>query len=179
MKRISLNFGGRPLQVVVLFFFLISSFIFSQGCGIYSFTGASISPEVKTVSIAYFPSYAPLAPSNLAQMFTEALRDKFITQTSLGLLPSNGDIRFEGHISDYRTNPVAIQGNSAAQNRLSISVSVTYTDTKNEEASFEKTFTRFADFNSNVNLADVEQTLMVEIYDQIVQDIFNQAVVNW
>jgi hypothetical protein len=115
----------------------------------------------------------------MPQLFTEGLRDKFVNQTNLSLLQANGDIRFEGRISDYRTQPISIQGNSAAQNRLSVSVAVTYTDTKNEDNSFEKTFTRFADFDASVNLSDVEQTLIAEINEQIIQDIFNQAVVNW
>lgn len=151
----------------------------AAGCKVYSFTGASISPDVKSISIAFFPSYAALSPANMPQIFTESLRDKFVTQTNLDLLPNGGDIRFEGFVSDYRTQPVAIQGNAAAQNRLTVSVSVTFTDTKDEAKSFEKTFTRFADFNSNVNLSDVEQTLMVEINEQLIQDIFNQSVVNW
>lgn len=151
----------------------------TPGCGVYSFTGASISPDVKSVSIAAFPSYAPLAPPNMPQLFTEQLRDKFVNQTNLNLVPANGDIRFEGRISDYRTQPISIQGNSAAQNRLSVSVNVTYTDTKNDDHSFEKTFTRFADFDASVNLSDVEQTLIAEINEQLIQDIFNQAVVNW
>lgn len=158
--------------------FLISV-LFISGCKIYSFTGASISPDVKSISISFFPSYAALAPANMPQLFTETLRDKFVSQTNLDLLPNGGDIRFEGFISDYRTQPVAIQGNAAAQNRLTISVNVTFTDTKDEEKSFEKTFTRFADFASNVNLSDVEQSLMVEINEQLIQDIFNQSVVNW
>lgn len=165
--------------------FRVSYFVFlflpfMSGCGIYSFTGASISPEVKSVSIDLFPSYAALAPPNLAQLFTETLRDKFVSLTNLDLITRNGDIRFKGSITNYRTNPVAIQGNEqAAKNRLTITVAVEYTDTKNPDASFEKSFSRFADFDSNRNLADVEQDLIVEINDQIVQDIFNESVVNW
>jgi len=179
MKHISQNLGGHSRQVAALFLFLISSFIFQQGCGVYSFTGASISPEVKSVSIAFFPSYAALAPANMPQLFTEELRDKFVNQTSLDLITSNGDIRFEGFISDYRTTPVAIQGDAAGQNRLTITVNVTYTDTKNEENSFEKSFSRFADFPVNINLSDFEQGLIGEINEQIIQDIFNASVVNW
>jgi hypothetical protein len=179
MKSITHSHPGRPRQVAALFLLLISSFIFQQGCGVYSFTGASISPEVKSVSIAFFPSYAALAPANMPQLFTEELRDKFVNQTSLDLITSNGDIRFEGFISDYRTTPVAIQGDAAGQNRLTITVNVTYTDTKNEENSFEKSFSRFADFPVIVNLSDVEQGLIGEINEQIIQDIFNASVVNW
>ncbi len=161
---------------------LITAFIFLPlvGCGVYSFTGASISPEVKSVSIAYMPSYAALAPANMPQEFTEALRELFISRTNLDMLAKNGDIRFEGYISDYRTRPVAIQGNeTAAKNRLSVVINVTYTNTKDEAKSFEKSFTRFADFDATQNLADVEQALIAEINEQLILDIFNESVVNW
>lgn len=160
------------------FVFLI--FPLLSGCGVYSFTGASISPEVKTVSIELFPSYAPLAPANVPQAFTEALRELFVNRTNLDLYTKGGDIRFEGYISDYKTRPVAIQGNqTAAQNRLTMTVSVTYTNTKDDTKSFEKQFTRFADFDATQNLTDVEQTLIEEINEQLILDIFNEAVVNW
>lgn len=180
-KIVSTPYGKWiPLPHLTIFHLFFSVFLLSTaGCGVYSFTGASISPEVKSVSITYFPSYAALAPANMPQLFTEELRDKFVNQTSLDLITSNGDIRFEGFISDYRTTPVAIQGDAAGQNRLTVSVNVTYTDTKNEENSFEKTFSRFADFPVNVNLTDVEQGLIGEINEQIIQDIFNASVVNW
>ena len=151
-----------------------------QGCKVYSFTGASIAPEVKTMTIAFFPSYAALAPANLPQNFTEGLREFFITRANLDLVNANGHIKFEGQITDYSTRPVAISGDqTAAQNRLSISVSVTYTDTKNPASSFEKTFTRFADYDSRQNLSSIEQQLIPEIAAQIYQDMFNEALVNW
>ncbi len=168
--------------VSTLRFLLFSFLLFSalSGCGVYSFTGASISPEVKSVSIEFFPSYAPLAPANMPQSFTEALRELFVSRTNLDLFTKNGDIRFEGYISDYKTRPVAIQGNeTAAKNRLTITVNVTYTNTKAEEKSFEKNFTRFADFEATQNLSDVEQSLIEEINEQLILDIFNEAVVNW
>jgi hypothetical protein len=147
--------------------------LFIGGCGVYSFTGASISPEVKSVSISFFPAYAPLAPANVPQVFTEALRDLFINRTNLDLLEKNGDISFEGYISGYQTRPVAIQGNEqAAQNRLTMTVNVTYTNTKDDSKSFEKSFSRFADFDAAQNLADVEQALIAEINDQLILDIY-------
>jgi hypothetical protein len=166
----------RALSLVSLFSILIPQ----TGCGVYSFTGASISPEVKSVSIDFFPSYAPLAPANMPQSFTESLRELFVSRTNLDLFTKNGDIQFEGYISDYRTRPVAIQGNeTAAKNRLTVTVNVTYSNTKDEDKSFEKTFTRFADFEATQNLTDVEQTLILEINEQLILDVFNEAVVNW
>jgi hypothetical protein len=166
----------RVLSLMSLLVILISQ----TGCSVYSFTGASISPEVKSVSIDFFPSYAPLAPANMPQAFTEALRDLFVSRTNLDLLTKNGDIQFEGYISGYQTRPVAIQGNeTAAKNRLTITVSVTYTSTKDEAKSFEKTFSRFADFDATQNLIDVQDGLIEEINEQLILDIFNEAVVNW
>lgn len=167
---------SRLISLISIFSILISQ----SGCGVYSFTGASISPEVKSVSIDYFPSHAALAPASMPQAFTEALRDLFISRTNLDLLTKNGDIRFEGYISDYRTRPVAIQGNeTAAKNRLTVVVNVTYTNSKDENKNFEKSFSRFADFDSNQNLSDVEQALIDEINEQLILDIFNESVVNW
>lgn len=150
-----------------------------SSCGVYSFTGASTG-ESKTVSIIYFKNNAPLAPPTYSQKFTEALRDKFTSQTSLSLVTSRGDLNFEGFVTGYATAPVAIQGNeTAALNRLSISVNVVFTNSKNDKQSFEQTFTRFADFNSSQSLNAVQEQLITEINDQLVQDIFNKSVINW
>jgi len=181
-KVLSNEYVG-PLKMmsrIGLLISLISILISQTGCGVYSFTGASISPEVKSVSVDFFPSYAALAPANLPQTFTESLREVFINRTNLDMLAKNGDIRFEGYISDYRTNPVAIQGNeTAAKNRLTITVNVSYTNTKEDNKNFEKSFSRFADFDATQNLTDVEQSLIEEINEQLILDIFNEAVVNW
>ncbi len=146
----------------------------------YSFTGASIPEDVKTVSVKTFQSYAPLANANLTQTFTEALKDIFISQTSLDLVSSDGDLRFEGSITGYNISSVAIQGNeTAALNRLSITVKVKFTNTKDREQDFETSFTRFADYESSQNIASIEDELIKDINSQLTQDIFNKAVSNW
>ena len=158
--------------VYSLIFFLFS-------CG-YSFTGASISPETKTISINYFQNYAAMGPATLSQSFTEALKDVFVRQTSLTLVNKNGDLHFEGQISDYRTAPIAIQSNDiAASNRLTITVDVKFVNTNDELQSFETSFSRFEDYNSDQDLASVEEDLIVKINEQLVQDIFNKSVSNW
>lgn len=151
-----------------------------QGCKVYSFTGASISPEIKTVSISLFPNRASMIQPSLSQVFTERLKDKFVSQTNLAQVTSGGDLQFEGFISDYNSMPTAIQGNEqAALNRLTITVKVKFTNTKDEKQSFESSFTRFTDYDSRKNLATVEVDLINEICTQLVDDIFNKAVINW
>ncbi len=155
--------------------------VFLNSCKVnYSFTGASISPDIKTVSVAYFPNNAPLAQPTLSQVFTESLKDYFLSQTNLSLVDRFGDIQFEGEIIDYKTEPLAIQQNeTAALNRLTISIRVRYTNNKEDNVDFERTFTRFEDYESSRNLADVEAELIPQINDQIIQDIFNASIGNW
>ncbi|HCQ30488.1 MAG TPA: hypothetical protein DIU39_09390 [Flavobacteriales bacterium] len=146
----------------------------------YKFNQASISPDTKTVSVDLFQNYASLAGPGLNQQFTEALKDVFLTQTNLTIVPQNGDIQFSGAITGYTIKPVAIQGNeTAALNRLTITVNVKYVNTKNEKENFETSFSRFADYDSNLNFSEVEEQVTKEVIDQLTQDIFNKAFSNW
>ncbi|MFZ7116436.1 MAG: LptE family protein [Bacteroidota bacterium] len=155
--------------------------LFSNACKVnYSMTGASISPDVKTIDIRYFQKTAALGPSNLSQTFTEKLKDKFLTGTSLSLTNGGGDLTLEGSITSYNVSPQAIQSNEvAAQNRLTISVNVKFTNLKDEKQNFETTFSRYADFQSNLNINSIEEQLITEINEQLADDIFNKAVINW
>jgi hypothetical protein len=151
-----------------------------ESCGVYSFTGASISPDVKTFSVQYFSNRAQLVQPLLSQAITERIKERFIAQTNLRQIDREGDIRFEGYISDYRTAPVAIQGTeTAALNRLTISVVVKFVNTKDAKQNFETTFTRYADYDSRKSLAEVETALIDEVNRQLVDDIFNKSVSNW
>jgi hypothetical protein len=156
-------------------------FLFT-GCSVnYSFTGASISPEVKSINIKYFPNNASLVEPTLSQKLTDGLRDKFTSETSLVLVNDGGDLIMEGAITGYRTTPVAIQGNDqAALNRLTITIEVTYINTLDENMSFENTnFTRYADYSSSRNLVEVQEALVEEINQMLIEDVFNKAVINW
>lgn len=146
----------------------------------YGFSGASIPPEAKTVSVQYFQNVASLAPPTLSQTFTEALRDKLSSQTRLALVNKGGDLNFEGSVTGYSTAPIAIQStDQAALNRLTISVNVKYTCTFDEKKNFEQSFFRFSDYNSSQSLTAVETDLIQRINEQLAQDIFNRALNDW
>ena len=146
----------------------------------YSMTGASISPDVKTFTVKYFQKTAALGPASLGQVFTEQLKTKFLSQTSLSLADRDGDLIFEGAINGYSVQPLAIQADeTAAQNRLTITVNVKFTNLKDEKQNFESSFSRYADFSSSQNLTSVEDELIKQINEQLVDDIFNKAVINW
>lgn len=153
----------------------------TQGCKIsYSFSGASISPEVKTISIQYFQNRASLVQPTLSQYITDELTDKCQAQTNLAFGEDVGDVNFEGEIVEYQTRPYTVSGNAtAATNRFTISVRVKFTNVIQPEYSFEQTFTRYEDYDSAKQLSDVEQDLVESIVEQLVEDIFNKAFVNW
>ena len=159
---------------------VLLSIIFFESCGVYSFTGASIAPDIKTISIKYFPNRSSLIQPTLSQAFTEKLKEKFIAQTNLRLINENADLKIEGYISDYRTQPVAIQGTqTAALNRLTISINVKFTNTKDDKQNYETVFSRYADYDAQKSLSEVEQALIEDINKQLVDDIFNKSVSNW
>lgn len=160
--------------------FIIIAFVISS-CGVkYSFTGASISPEVKTVSVDYFQNLAPLVNPTLSNTLSEELRNRFISQTRLNVVPSYGDLSFSGEIKNYRVQPIAIQGNEiAAQNRLTIAVRVKFENRLDPTQNYDKTFSHYEDFSSSQQISQVEQELVSLIVEKLVEDIFNNAVANW
>lgn len=162
--------------------FLVSCYlILLSGCKLnYSFSGASVPVEAKTVSVQYFQNNTSLAPPTLSQSFTEALRDKLSSQTRLALINKGGDLAFEGSIIGYATSPIAIQStDQAALNRLTITVNVKYTCSFDEKKNFEQPFSRFFDYSSTQSFAAVEDQLIRDINEQLVQDIFNRALNDW
>lgn len=167
----------RVIKIILIFFLPL---IFMNCRGGYSFTGADISADVKTITIRYFPNKASLVQPNLSNVFTEALKDKFLSQTNLEMVSADGDLIFEGEIINYTVSAQAFTGNeTAALNRLTITVKVKFTNTKESHKSFETNFTRFADFESTLSLSAVEEELIRQICDELVTDIFNRAVANW
>jgi len=169
---------ARILLVVFFSGIILSGF---QNCKIsYSFTGANISADVKTFTVYYFPNRAKLVNPTLSSDFTEQLKEKLLKQTSLKEEAETGDLIFEGQITGYEVRPMAIQKEDmAAQNRLTVTVRVKYTNNKDHEQDFDKTFSSYEDFSSSMSLNDVESSIVPEILDKLMEDIFNATIANW
>lgn len=152
-----------------------------HSCGIYSFTGTSIQPDVKTVTINYFEYKALKVNPSLSNDITTALQDKFLKLTRLEQVDIDGDLEIIGEVTGYDVRATAITANEqAAQNRLTVTVKVSFTNRKYPEDDFEnKSFSAYADFDAMTSLDAVESTLCEDIIEQLCEDIFNSTVANW
>ena len=164
--------------------------IFLAGCGVYSFTGANIAPGTNTISIQKFFDEVGTGPPNLSQLFTEKIRDYYQQNTSLTIVPEEGDLQVEGSIVGYRLSPMAPRASGsqnfedtdiAALTRLTITVRVTYLSTQDDTFDFEgQNFSFYLDYDpERQDFNSIEAELVEEIYDQIILDIFNATVANW
>ena len=159
---------------------LLSAMLFAACTGGYSFTGASIPPEAKTISVATFPNYAATVNPQLSQKLTDDLIQMFSSQTTLDVTNDDGDLQLSGEITGYDTRASALSASDeVSMNRLTVTVKVKFVNTKDPDADFEQSFSRYRDYAATQDFSSVESTLMGEIVTELCEDIFNKAVVNW
>ncbi|MGB1309297.1 MAG: LptE family protein [Oceanihabitans sp.] len=150
-------------------------------CGPYSFTGASIAPDIKTFQVNYFQNNSVLIEPGLDRDFTIALQDIITNQTNLNLVNNNADLVYEGEITEYRISPTtATSNNTAAQNRLTMSVNVRFYNRKNEDDDFEQRFSFYYDYNGSAQLVGAQKdAALADIFERLTQDIFNASLAKW
>jgi len=144
----------------------------------YSLSGASTG-GLETVSVAYFQSRAALAPPTLSQYFTEEFKDLCERQTNMNLVSGTGDAHFEGEIMVFSIRPMAISRDQVELTRFTIGIRVRFINIQDDELSFEETFSQYRDFESKLAFESVQAELTEEIIEDIAEDIFNRAFVNW
>ena len=161
------------------FLYIPLLFIISS-CGFYTFSGASISAEIKNIKIGYFINEAENFKVNLDRDITQKLTDFIIEQTDLSVNNNNYEIEINGKIISYDISPISISSNDFAnQNRLSISVNIDFKNYINEKENYNQKFTRYVDYKSDQNLEEIESELTDQILEEICIDIFNKTFVDW
>lgn len=159
---------------------VVTAFIV-QSCGIYSFTGTSIQPDVKTVTINYFEYTALKVNPSLSNQMTEGLQEKFRKLTKLEQVDMDGDLEILGAVTGYDVKATSVGANEqAAMNRLTVTVKVTFINRKYPEDNFEnKGFSAYSDFDAMQSLESVEAGLCEEIVEKLCEDILNASVARW
>ncbi|WP_314817702.1 LptE family protein [Capnocytophaga gingivalis] len=164
------------MKKLILFLCLLSGI---SSCGIYNFTGGSTG-NAKTFQVNFFQNRAPLIEPGMDREFTFYLQDLINNQTNLSLTNSNGDLVYEGEITNFTVAPMAATADQrAAQNRLTVTVNVRFTNNKEEDKDFEKQFSHYYDFPANAQLSSVKSAAFEAIFERIGQDIFNASLANW
>lgn len=158
---------------------LLILFTFS-GCSVYNFTGTG-KIDAKTFQVNYFQNVSELIEPGIERDFTLRLQDLIQNQTNLNLIASDGDLVYEGEIVDYRISPMTATADlTAAQNRLSISVNLRFSNKNKSEEDFEKRFSFFYDYAGDQQLTGAQlRTALDEIFERITQDIFNETLAKW
>lgn len=173
--------GRKILSASCAVVALVATMFIVHSCGIYSFTGTSIQPDVKTVTINYFEYQALKVNPSLSNELTTALQDKFLKLTKLEQVEMDGDMEITGAITGYDVKATSITANEqAAQNRLTVTVKISFTNRKYPEDDFpDKSFSAYADFDAMQPLDAVEASLCEDIIEQLCDDMFNATVANW
>ncbi len=172
----------KVLKTVKNILCIIGVVLITQSCGVYSFTGADIDySKIKTFQVNYFQNNASIVEPGIDRTFTIALQDLIQNQTSLDLVANGGDLIYEGEIVEYYISPItATAQNTAAQNRLTISVNVRFYNTKDSTKDFEKRFSFYFDYPGSSQLTgSLKDEAINTIFERITQDIFNASLANW
>ncbi|HEY5592004.1 MAG TPA: LptE family protein [Paludibacter sp.] len=167
--------------ISVLILLVILSVVFVSCTISYKFNGSSIDyTKTKTLSISDFPNTAELIYPPLSQEFSEALRDVYSKQTRLQLLKKGGDMHLEGEIVGYQLTPMSISADSySSETKLTLTIKVRFTNNKNPEDDFEKSYSSYKTFPSTSMLTDVQEQLMKDMVAEIVESIYNDTVAKW
>lgn len=176
---------NKLIHFAALYLVLCLGVLQLSGCLSYSFTG--VSTNASTLTVFNFFNDTEMAPANIGDNFTNQLKDYFLQNTNLKIIPDGGELQFEGTIVSYVPSPVSPQAGRggigedlAAQTRLTINVRVTFVNTLDEKASFtNKNFSFYQDFSNDLNFAAIEEQLINQIFEQIILSIFNDTVANW
>ena len=159
---------------------ILVSALLVVSCGIYSFTGTSIQPDVKTITIPYVEYKARRVNPSLAGDLTDALQEKFRKLTRLEQVDQDGDLELVVEVTGYDVKATAITANEmAAQNRLTVGVKIAFTNRKYPEDDVNQSFSAYEDFDATQSLEAVESGLCETIIDKLVEDIFNATVAQW
>ena len=169
----------RPNYLKLYILFIFSTALLT-GCKLYRFTDASVNPNIKTFRVRTFPNLAPIQNADLSLIFTDRLKQKFLRETNLSISQGNADIEFSGAIQRYDVSTAGVSNTEETSlNRLEISVKVDFINKIETERSFSRTFRQGENYNSESNLAEVEDMLIDAIVELLVQEIFNSAFSNW
>src|SRR5574344_181908 len=154
--------------------------LLATGCGIYSFSGTSIAPDVKSITVHTIENKAMQVNPTLSNLLTQSLQDKYRHLTKLDMVTDRGDLDVSGYITSYEVTPTAVTSDEvASKNRLTVTVKIVFKNEKYPKENFDKSFAAYQDYDSTNSLDAVQASLCDQLVETLVEDIFNATVANW
>ncbi|HWB62194.1 MAG TPA: LPS assembly lipoprotein LptE [Chitinophagales bacterium] len=151
-----------------------------QACKVYSFTGANIPPDIHSFSVELFQNRANNGPASLPQTLTDKLKLKLQTEANLRQVSTDGDLQFRGTVTGFSyTSDAPVAGATSGLSRLTITIQIDFVNTKNDKDKWSESFSRYAQFSASQNVTSVEDQLVSDIANQLMDDIFQRALVKW
>ena len=167
----------KTVFIFLLFLVIVGG---ESSCKIYSFTGANIPTDIHNFSVELLQNRANNGPASLSQTMTDKIKAKFQTEANLKQVSSDGDLQLKGAITGYTfTSDAPVAGTTSGLNKLTITLQIDFVNTKNDKDKWSETFSRYAQYSSSTNITSVEDQLVNEIGNQLMDDIFQKALVTW
>ncbi|PRY15721.1 lipopolysaccharide assembly protein [Pontibacter ummariensis] len=162
---------------------LVLLLLVCNSCGIYSFTGTTISPDIKSITIQTFENSTGEGPSNLSLIVTNNFKEYYRRNTNLILAQGEGDLQLEGQIVSFTYTPAAIQREGqqdiAGLNRLTLGVQIRFANAKQPEKDFDRLFSISQDFPQDLDITQLSTAQIEQLTERLVADVFNKTVADW
>lgn len=162
---------------------LPAAFLFT-GC--YSFKDiGSIPPEVKTFRVNYIENRARYVNPQLSPQLTDKLRQKITGQTRLtGVQSDDAHYDISGQVTGYNVTTSGVSSSTTNQQqasiqRLTVTVHLNFKNNLDPSKNFEADVSRNFDFGADLSLTQAEAQLNETIIKNMVDEIFNRIFSNW
>ncbi|MDD5816570.1 MAG: LptE family protein [Bacteroidales bacterium] len=173
-------FTMRPTALLIALCTIVGTLLLAACTVSITMSGASIPENLKTFSVQYINNRAPLVNPDLSSTLTEGLKDRIQNESRLIMVNESGDVDFSGDITGYATKPMALKADAvSAETRLTVTVKIRCRNSKDPKKDWEQSFSAYQDYDSENNLADVEQELVEKIIEELTENIFNKAFADW
>ena len=165
------------MLIILLFSFVVLG---APSCKVYSFTGANIPTDIHNFSVEMLQNRSSNGPASLPQVLTDKIKAKFQTEANLKQVANDGDLQLKGAITGYSfTSDAPVSGTTSGLNKLTITIQIDFVNTKNDKDKWSESFSRFSQYSSSTNITSVEDQLINDIGNQLMDDIFQRALVKW
>lgn len=147
--------------------------------GCYSFTGGSVSPHLKTISVATASDNSGFGNPAFREFFTQQIIAKFRNDNSLTLVDDNANARLSPVIISIVDATVSVSaGELEHERKVSVTVEGEYFDAVKNKQKWKKSFSNSKVYEAADGQTGREQAILNALRE-IADDMFLDVVSEW